>query len=71
MRKEKYKRLTNTEREEISRYLARRKQLKKIAKQLVRSPRTISGEIKRNRGRTSYRGFSTGNRARAVASSRR
>lgn len=71
MRKEKYKRLTNTEREEISRYLARGKPLKQIAKRLVRSPSTISREIKRNRGRTGYRGFSAGNRAQAVASSRR
>ena len=71
MQKEKYKRLTNGEREEISRFLASGKSLREIARLLSRGTGTISREIKRNSGKTGYRAFSASNRAKAAASSRR
>jgi IS30 family transposase len=71
MQKEKYKRLTNGEREEISRFLANGKSLREIARLLSRDSGTISRELKRNSGKTGYRAFSASKRAEARASSRR
>jgi len=71
MRKEKYLHLTNAEREEISRCLAKNKPLVEIAKHLGRSSSTISREIRRNSGKTGYRAFSASKRSQAAASSRR
>lgn len=71
MQKEKYRHLTNPEREEISRCLANKKPLVEIAKHLGRSASTISREIKRNSGKTGYRAFSARKRAQVAASSRR
>ena len=52
MQKEKYKHLTNTEREEISRCLAKKQPLAEIARQLGCATSTISREIYRNSGQT-------------------
>ena len=71
MQKRRYTRLTDQERECISRGLAQHKPLRQIAKELSRSPSTISREIRRNRGKTSYRAFSASRRAKAAASSRK
>ncbi len=71
MQKRRYTRLTDQERESISRGLAQHKPLRQIAKELSRSPSTISREIWRNRGKTSYRAFSASRRAKAAASSRK
>ena len=71
MQKEKYKRLTTGEREEISRFLASGKSLREIARLLSRDIGTISREIKRNSGKTGYRAYSASKRAEAGASSRR
>ena len=71
MQKGKYKRLTNTEREEISRCLANKQLLTKIARQLGRATSTISREIYRNSGQTGYRAFGARKRAKIAASSRR
>ena len=71
MQKDKYQHLTNNEREEISRYLANKRSIVEIAKQLDRSAGTISREIKRNSGKTGYRAFGASKRAQAAASSRR
>jgi IS30 family transposase len=49
------KELTVADREEISRGLASQKSLRAIAKQLGRSPSTISREVERNGGRSRYR----------------
>lgn len=59
----RYGRITNTEREEISRSLATSKSITEIAKELGRHPATIFREIKRNSGKSGYRAFSTSNRA--------
>lgn len=71
MQNKKYKRLRTEEREEISRWLAKKKSPGEIAKYLGRSPSTISREIKRNSGKTGYRAFSASKRAQVAASSRR
>jgi IS30 family transposase len=71
MQKEKYKQLTNAEREEISRWLANKKSPGAIAKHLGRSRSTISREIKRNSGKTGYRAFGASRRAKVKAASRR
>ena len=71
MQKRRYTRLTDQERESISRGLAQHKSIRQLAKELNRSPSTISREIRRNRGRTSYRAFSASRRAKAAASSRK
>ncbi len=71
MQKRRYTRLTDQERESISRGLAQHKPIRQIAKELSRSPSTISREIRRNRGKTSYRAFSASRRAKAAASSRK
>ena len=47
--------LTMTEREEISRQLARGGSLRAIGRALGRAPSTISREVARNHGRTDYR----------------
>jgi len=71
MRKRKYQRLTNGEREEISRYLARKLPIAKIANLMKRNTSTIYRGIKRNRGKTGYRAFGASRRAQRAATSRR
>mgnify|MGYP003932523643 CR=1 FL=1 len=71
MQKLKYKRLGNKERESISRGLAQKKSIREIAKEIGRSPSTVSREIKRNSGKTGYRAFSASRRAITAAGSRR
>ena len=66
-----YRRLTSAEREEVSRGLARGETLSAIARRLGRAPSTVSGEVNRNSGRSGYRAFSAGRRAKERASSRR
>ena len=70
----KYRRLTNREREEISRGLAAGIPQVEIARILHRHPSTISREVKMGSGRrarSEYRAFSAGRKAMARASSRR
>ena len=55
--------LTSTEREEISRGLARGDSIRAIAGQLGRAPSTISREIARNKGRGMYRAVDADDRA--------
>jgi len=71
MQKENYKRLTIQERENISRSLAQQITLLAKAKEMGRSPSTISREIKRNSGKSSYRAFSASQTAKRAATSRR
>lgn len=71
MKERAYQRLSNYEREEISRGLAAGEALTLIAKRLGRDPATISREISRNSSMSGYRAFSAGRRAKATASSRR
>lgn len=71
MKKTRYQRLTDCEREEISRGLAVGETVSYIAKRLSRHSSTISREIARNSGISGYRAFSAGRKARAAASSRR
>lgn len=66
-----YKRLTDKERESISRNLAQKQSIREIARELGRSPSTVAREIKLNLGKTGYRAFSANQRARAAAGSRR
>lgn len=66
-----YQRLTNDEREEISRSLAQGTKAPEIAEKLGRHRSTIWREIKRNRGKTGYRAFSASKRGQARATSRR
>ena len=69
-----YRRLTNREREEISRGLAAGTSQAETARTLNRHPSTISREISRSssrRARSEYRAFSAGRKAAAAASSRR
>lgn len=66
-----YQRLSDAEREEISRGLATGEPLSKIAYRLKRDPSTIFREIHRNSGRSGYRAFSAGRKAQTNASSRR
>lgn len=69
-----YQRLTNREREEISRGLAAGTSLSEIARSLRRAPSTISREVWRNSGQetqSEYRAFSAGRRAARRAASRR
>ncbi len=65
-----YRRLTDAEREEISRGLAQGETLSTIAAHLGREASTISREVNRNSGVSGYRAFSAGNRAKERASSR-
>jgi IS30 family transposase len=55
--------LTTTEREEISRQLARGLSLRAISRSLRRAPSTISREVWRNSGRTLYRAAAADRRA--------
>ena len=71
MRRKTYRRLTETEREEISRGIAQRKPIQQIATELKRSPSTVFREIKRNSGKTGYRAFTANRKARKAASSRK
>lgn len=71
MQTRKYQRLTNDEREEISRGLAQGKAMSEIAKMLGRDRSTIWREIKRNNGKTGYRAISASKRAQARAGARR
>src|SRR5665648_381819 len=70
MQTSKYKRLTNKERESISRGLAEKKSIREIAREIYRSPSTLTREIKRNSGKASYRAFSASQRAKTSAASR-
>ena len=70
MQKIRHTRLTDQERESISRGLAQHKSIRQIAKELSRSPSTISRKIRRNKGKTGYQAFSASRRAAATASSR-
>lgn len=69
--KKEYRRLSDAEREEISRSIARGEDQASIADYLGRSPGTISRELLRNSGRTGYRAFTAKRRAIRAASSRR
>jgi IS30 family transposase len=71
MQKRRYTRLADQERESISRGLAQHKSIRQLAKELGRSPSTISREIRRNKGKSGYRAFSASRRAKAAASSRK
>lgn len=66
-----YRRLTDAEREEISRGLAQGEQCSVIARGLGRAPSTITREVERNSGKSGYRAFSAGRRAQSSSSSRR
>ena len=65
-----YRRLSSTEREEVSRGLAQGTSLSAIARRLGRAPSTIAREVRHNSGKSGYRAFSAGNRANVRASSR-
>ena len=69
----KYRRLTNREREEISRGIAAGRSQVGIARRLYRHPATISREIRRNIGRhrREYLSFTASRKAVVRASSRR
>jgi IS30 family transposase len=71
MQNKRYTRLADQERESISRGLAQHKSIRQLAKELGRSPSTISREIRRNKGKSGYRAFSASRRAKAAASSRK
>jgi transposase, IS30 family len=71
MQKNKYKRLGNKERESISRGLAQKKTIRDIAREISRLPSTVTREIRRNCGKTSYRAFSASQRAKRSAASRK
>lgn len=66
-----YRRLTDAEREEISRGLAQGDTFSAIARRLGRTPSTVFREVTHNSGESGYRAFSAGRRAQARASSRR
>jgi len=65
-----YRRLSSTEREEVSRGLAQGTGLSAIARRLGRAPSTVTREVRYNSGKSGYRAFSAGNRAHARAASR-
>ena len=65
-----YRRLSSAEREEVRRGLAQGTELSAIARRLGRAPSTIAREVRHNSGKSGYRAFSAGNRAKARASSR-
>lgn len=66
-----YRRLSSAEREDISRGLAQGESVSVIARHLGRAVSTVSGEVNRNSGKSGYRAFSAGNRAKEHASSRK
>jgi len=66
-----YTRLTNREREEISRGIVSGRSCADIAAALGRQTSTISREVSRNSGKTGYRAFSARQRAWRASSSRR
>jgi transposase, IS30 family len=66
-----YRRLSSTEREEVSRGLAQGTRLSAIARRLGRAPSTVAREVRHNSGKSGYRAFSAGNRANVRASSRK
>lgn len=66
-----YHRITDAEREELSRGLARGERLSDLAKRFGRSTSTLSREVRRNGGPSGYRAFSAGRHAQRSASSRR
>jgi transposase, IS30 family len=68
---EHYRRVTNREREEISRQLATGSTQADIAIMLSRAPSTISREIARNGGTSGYRAYPAGVRAIRASASRR
>lgn len=65
-----YKRLSDTEREEISRGIEAERSYADIARSLGRHTSTISREVVRNRGKTGYRAFSAQGRGERSATSR-
>ena len=67
----KYRRITDSEREEISRSLAAGKSIPEIAKELGRHRSSVFREIRRNSGKSGYRAFSASKRAQVAAGSRR
>lgn len=67
----RYRRLTDEEREEISRGLAGGEGLSGIALRLGRVVSTVFREVRRNSGKSGYRAYSAGRRALEAASSRR
>jgi transposase, IS30 family len=67
----KYRRITNNEREEISRSLATGKSIIEISKELGRHRTTIFREVNRNSGKSGYRAFSASRRTQDSAGSRR
>ena len=71
MQTTKYYRITNNEREEISRSLALGKSIPEISKELGRHRVTIFREVNRNSGKSGYRAFSASRRAQDSAGSRR
>jgi IS30 family transposase len=66
-----YTRLNEVERETIGRGLVQNKTIRSIAHELGRSPSTILREIKRNQSKTGYWAFTTNQKAKANASSRK
>jgi IS30 family transposase len=66
-----YRRITNKEREEISRDLAAGESIPEIAKELRRNRSSIFREIQRNSGKSGYRAFSASRRAQVAAKARR
>ncbi len=71
MQTTKYNRITNNEREQISRSLAIGKSIPEISRGLGRHRVTIFREINRNSGKNGYRAFSASRRAQESAGSRR
>ena len=72
MQTKKYRRLSDREREELSRGLAMGRSQAEIARILNRHPSTISREMRNGSGdRGRYRAFSAGQRAMVAAASRR
>ena len=71
IQEQRHRRLTDEEREEISRGLARGEKGAEIARRLEREPSTVCREIRRNSVATGYRAYSAGRKAFESASSRK